>query len=670
MNLVSLYSDELHMQQDWYYFNHHDNGQFALRFYTNNLAKVYNEKYNVNFPEKYILYFAYGAASFENGARAVINYQYVMGPGYEDIQRTFLFRDRYYKMINNTVVDLFKEAKSYGEKLFNRRFPTAGHASWAESPTIDLWNTEKLEEDAYQYEYTSNFIWSNTVQQAAAGCYDYFKWGEYLQPTGNDFAECGWNDRDYYGAAMAVSIGVINKYPPAYAAFWGMPKEVQRRKEAINSAFGGTRNRSMELLTGKTHRLVNVLILYPMNLVAVEERFGSWMTQYGYANYITADKLLEMGKINEQGEIVIKDQKYNTLVALFNPLPADSLLAMMDKFSSKGGNLIWFGPPALINDSGNDCESEWKSLFKTEYTPSPYMGEIAAGKIVSFKGKFQDVPDQCILTDFLVDRAYPVTPMDNAEVVATVDGKTVGVYSKNGKGKVAFFGFRPRDDQSASLGYDPRTLFNILNTIGAYPGTGIFNVNDNTEFISRTTDYLATRFRNNTVAVVRHFRTYRENWPDGFSRDTSVDNAILRMNPLPSDKIALSDFKINGHVLNFSGSLIMAFRVNDNHELVAFYGQDCNDISIDGKDYDFSNTKLKNLCFSPPAHTPIGENQLLIKAEGNGKLKIPMTTEMKTSKRFTLKNNAGKNVKCKRDSNYFIINLDNYSNGKWLTLEY
>ena len=34
INLVSLYSDEMHIQQDWYYFTHHENGQFNLRYLT------------------------------------------------------------------------------------------------------------------------------------------------------------------------------------------------------------------------------------------------------------------------------------------------------------------------------------------------------------------------------------------------------------------------------------------------------------------------------------------------------------------------------------------------------------------------------------------------------------------------------------------------------------
>src|SRR5690625_5731957 len=141
-----------------------------------------------------------------------------MGAEPEDIQRNFLLRDRYYRMLNDGVVDLFKEAKDHAEDLYDRHLPTGAHASWAQSPTIDLWDAEKLHGNAYKYEYTSNFIWSNTVHQAAAACYDYFKWGEYLVPTGNDFAEGGWADRNYYGAAMGASIGVVNQTRNAYAA--------------------------------------------------------------------------------------------------------------------------------------------------------------------------------------------------------------------------------------------------------------------------------------------------------------------------------------------------------------------------------------------------------------------------------------------------------------------
>ena len=105
-----------------------------------------------------------------------------------------------------------------------------------------------------------------------------------------------------------------------------MPLPAQQRKEAINSAFGAGSMRSIDLMTEGVHRDVDVLMLYPTNLVAVEERFGSWMTQYAYANYITADKLLELGKITTDGKIRIKDKIYTTLVALFEPLPNEKLL--------------------------------------------------------------------------------------------------------------------------------------------------------------------------------------------------------------------------------------------------------------------------------------------------------------------------------------------------------
>ena len=41
------------------------------------------------------------------------------------------------------------------------------------------------------------------VQQAACACSDYFRWNEFLTGSGNDHAEGGWSDRDYYGLALA-----------------------------------------------------------------------------------------------------------------------------------------------------------------------------------------------------------------------------------------------------------------------------------------------------------------------------------------------------------------------------------------------------------------------------------------------------------------------------------
>ena len=662
VNLTALYSDEMHIQQDWSYFSHHENGQFAERYLTKSFAKTYTEKFGQPFDDKYMLYFAYGAPNYEPFAMSVLNVQYVMGAEPEDIHRTFLLRDRYYKMLNNGVVDLFNDAKSYAESLFKRELRTSAHASWAESPTIDLWNTEKLPGFPNQYEYTSNFVWSNTVHQASAACYDYFKWSEYLEPTGNDFAECGWSDRNYYGAAMATSIGVINKYPNAYAAAWGFPKEALERRMAINHAFGAQPPRDISMITGGVHRDVEVLALYPMSLVATEERFGSWMTQYGYANYLSAEKLVQMAELQDDGKLAVKNKKYGTIAVLFEPLPEKGLLDLLLQFVEKGGKVLWFGTPPLLDSEGKNCTAQWQKLSGVTYHFDSYMGEIATGKEVTFSGSFSNVPKQTILTDFLVDRIYPVEANGN-EVVASCDGKIVGVKTTYGKGEFYFLGFRPRDDQSKSLGYETRTLFETLNAAGAYPPSGaIEGVNDNPSVVSRTSDYFVTSFPNTTTMVVRHYRTHRENWEGGFSRNAEHDAEALAVNPLPSDRIELENSAINGHRISYNGRLWMAFRTNNN-ELAAFIGNDCNEISIDGKIYRFSNQPLSKIVFIP--ETTGDKTVYHVQLTGTENVKLPIT-----SGKIPSKIKVGKQVVPLKSSEEGVeLKVDDSISGKWLTIE-
>ncbi len=649
IDLVSLYSDEMHIQQDWYYFEHHDNGQFCLRYLTENMAEQYARLYGSEFREmdKYMLYFVYGAKPFSNRAAAVLNTQYVMGATVEDIQKTILFRDRYYKLLSNQVVDLFKEARTFAEKLFGHELPTQAHASWAESPTIDLCYSGNQPMMANLYEYTSTFIWSNTVHQAAAACYDYWKWGEYLQPTGNDFCECGWLDRDYYGAAMAVSIGVVNKYPNAYAAYWGMPLPAQIRKQATNGAFGGSGSETISAITQNSHRDVDVLILYPMNLVAAEERFGSWMTQYAYANYITAEKLLELGKVSQDGRLQVADRTYTTLVSLFELLPPDGLLQMMEELARSGGHVLWCGPPPILNQAAKPCLQQWQNLFNVDYAPSICMGEIAAGKQIVFTNAWQGLTGQTILTDFLVDRIYPVANRPDAAEIARVDGRLVGVHKGLDKGTVTFCGFRPRDDQSASLGYETRTLFEILNAIGAYPGTGVFkSQNDNTEFVSRNSDYLATRFPNGATVITAHYRTHRENWPGGFSRDDSVDQQILKTNPLPSDTLQLRNLAVNGHCITFDGSLICAFNMDDKNRWLAFEGHNCTGVEIDGRKVRFAEKPVQTIVWMP-AQASSSNAVMQIKCQALSVVSVPWPYEKPPGKMYLQRNGKRSMVDCK-----------------------
>ena len=416
INLTGLYSDEMHIQQGWTYHSHHDRGQFTVRYLTDNFARQFAETYGSEFADmdKMMLYFAYGPEIHSPHVLAAQkNIQYVMGGSPEDIQRTALMRDRYYKMLNERVVDLFLSAKQYAESLYGHELLTRAHATWAQSPTIDYWDVRDLHNDRYKYEYTPNFIWSNTVHQAAAACYDYWKWGEYLTAMGTDHTEGGWGDRNYYAGALAASFGMTNKYPNSYNGLWGMPEEVRERNLAIYSAYGAANAfPAVAQMTGRVHRDVDVLMLYPMNLVASEERFGSWMTQYGYCNYLTTEKVMEIGELSPEGKLLIAGREFSTIVALFEPYPDPGLLDLMETMASGGHKVIWSGPPPLIDKNGTPCLERWEALFGVHHEPGEYQGLIAPGKKVRFLNRLAGIPSQLILTDFLVDHIYPVLPAE------------------------------------------------------------------------------------------------------------------------------------------------------------------------------------------------------------------------------------------------------------------
>ncbi len=653
--LNEFYSDEMHIQQDWAYFSHQENGQLNFRYLTPSFSKKYEERFGQKLDDKYMLYFAYSAPYFINTTDAVRNVQYVLGEKPEDIHRTFLLRDRYFKMLNWDVVDLFKDGKAYAEGLYGHEFRTGAHSSWAESPTIDHWDTEKLHEYAYKYEYTSNYVWGNTVHQASAACYDYFKWGEYLEPTGNDFAECGWGDRNYYGAAMGTSIGVINRFPNAYAAAWGFPAEALAWKNTINEAYGASPGAQMSLLTGRVHRDVEVLMIYPMNLVAVEERFGSWMTQYGYSNYLTSEKLVEMGSVNPDGTMQVAAKQYGTIAVMFEPLPSKGLLKLLSDFASKGGKVLWFSAPPLIDGEGNDCRAQWQSLFGAEYAFDCYMGETAVGKEVEFTLK--GVAPQVILTDFLVDKVYPVKPI-GSEIVACVDNNIVGTHKKVGEGDAYYFGFRPRDDQSASLGYETRTLFEILESVGSYPSSGKFAVNDNPVAVSRNTEFFASKFPNGATAIVKHYRNHRESWEGGFSRDKARDDAALAVNPLPSDALDIKGLKVNGHEVTYSGKRNVAFNTSADGRLSAFNGRESSAITVDGIEYTLADRPV-SLCFGPVGGDP---TKIRVYVDRISKVSVPMPAG---ASKVSVKQGK-KAVKASLEGGNLVLDIDGDLAGRWL----
>ena len=83
------------------------------------------------------------------------------------------------------------------------------------------------------------------------------------------------------------------------------------------------------------------------DLVAVEERYGSWMVQYGYANLISADKLVECGTVVEEGRLAVQGthatsvSDYNTICVLYEPFPSEALMGLLKGFAEQGGTGVW-----------------------------------------------------------------------------------------------------------------------------------------------------------------------------------------------------------------------------------------------------------------------------------------------------------------------------------------
>jgi hypothetical protein len=232
-----------------------------------------------------------------------------------------------------------------------------------------------------------------------------------------------------------------------------------------------------------------------------------------------------------------------------------------------------------------------------------------------------------VLTDFIVDRVYPIAPREGTETVARVAGQSCGTRrTLPGGGCAVALGFRPRDDQSASLGYEMRCWFETLSKLGAYAPTGRFaGINDNPEYLSRTTDYLVCRFPNGTVAVAPHLQRLEESWPGGFARDAKQDEEIVKKLNLPSDAISLADFKVDGHSVTYTGNHAVAFRAGEGAALVGFCGVSCNQITVDGRTTTFADKPMPLVAWAPvdQARRVEGGAIMQIVVHGEGEVRIP-----------------------------------------------
>lgn len=674
VTLNGLYSDEMHIQQDWGYFNHHDNGEFAVRYVSPGLAKRFADRYGEQYRDfaKYLVYFCYGQEDAAHDLSAKEGVMHTFGNTPETVRETALFRSRYYRLLQDGVVDLFTNAKRYAEQGMGHRLEARAHATWAESPTIDKWNVGEDRHAPNQYEYTSNFVWSCTVHQAAAACHDYFKWGDFLTGNGNDHAEGGWLDRDYFALALGCSTGILNEVPYSYAAHWGMPDALSQRRMSLVNTFGAAGSPLFGIVQDMQHRDVDVLMLYPIDLVAAEERFGSWMTQYGYANYVTQAKLLERAEV-VPGGLEMAGRRFTTLATLFEPFPSKAFIAFARAFVENGGRLVWSGPPPVLDTDGESTLPAWCDLAGVDYVPSIEEGRRAPGRQIAFENTLAKAAPQTVLTDFIVDRLFPVTPREGTETVARVRDLVAGTHRRlPSGGSVTVLGYRPRDDQAQSLGYETRNWFEVLDAVGAYPPTGrIEGVNDNTEYLSRTTDYLACRFPNGAVAIAPHLQRVEECWPGGFARNADEDKAIVDKLELPSEHLSLADFKVNGHAVTFEGDRAVTFRVNEAGDLVAFCGFNSDRIAVDGRTTVYSDAPIHLAAWAPvePERQVAGGAAFLMFFHGTGALHIPVAgcpDNVELVAEGAKPGSRGAVIPCHVENGVLTFTLEGATTNRWL----
>ena len=605
ISLAGLYADEMHIQQDWSYHAHFDLGQFAMRYVSPGFERAFAERFGAQYADfaRYMLYFCAHQHDFLPTHEPKLPSQHVLGATAEDIQATLLLRRNYYHFLESNVVRLMITAKEKAEQLNGHPLDAFYHATWAESPTCDAWTVGGVhtswsaEEHNRRYEYTPDFLWSNTVHQAAAACANYFLWNDFLSGGNNDTAEGGYADRNYYGRALACSLAALNRQPLPSAAMWGMPAAVRERMTAVSEAFGVQGHPAFRSVQDYAPRQIEVLFVYPQDLVAVEERFGSWMVQYGYANLITAGKLVKHGVVTEGGQLAVKGSTYQAVCVLYEPFVDQRFLELLRAFVLKGGLLIWSSMPPMCNLSGGAVRERWMGeIFglRVEEMQDP-LGLALPSRQIIFGGALAGVSPMMILTDFVVDRVFTVEPLPETEPVAWVRTggsarmRCVGTRRLYpGGGQAIYLGFRPRDDQAASTGVEARTWYEILEALGAYPASGLYADNDNPTFISRSGDYLACAFPNGAVAIAPHYRHHEESWPGGFYRDEKVDQEALERNPLSEDTIALDDLHVAGQSVSYRGKHAVAWRRDGCGQLIAFAGYECAGIRLDGHSFSWA----------------------------------------------------------------------------------
>ena len=625
ISYAGFYSDEMHIQFDWDLFNHFGpDTEITTRYVTPALIQTYADLYGDKYRDflKYMVYFAYQQHVFLPGETPHEGSQYVMGRDAQGAYDTWLFRKRYFELLSGRVVSLAIDSRSYAESLFGGPIMCRAHATWQESPTCDHFAPDVGfqiyggDPTITRYDYDKPYVWGVSIRENISACCDYFRWNEFLSGGGTDHAEGGFSDRNYYAQALAASFGSLNRFEKAYCAGWGSPREVMRRFTDVGVTYGAS-DLGDAFVQNMQHRSSDVLMLHPTELNFDQERFGTWMVQYGYCNYITEEKLLKYGHA-ENGRLVVNGRSYRCLVALFEMFLSPDTFDMIEAFVEGGGRLVWTGVPALRYEDGTDCAERFCRLFGLASIATADRPITLRDKDVTFEGKLKGLFPMRVLTDFLPDYAYPLTA-DDAQVVARCGEAILGAYVRRGKGQCLCLSFRPRDDQSQSTGTDVSTLFNVLYALEAYAP-------DSLEVLSRPSDarYIANRFPNGAVSIANHYRTFREDWPGLFYRDPEEDKKFLAGRELPPVEIDLDNMALNGHKVTYHGADSLTYLYKDG-QLFGFSGHGSQGIAIDNTVWQFTHVPM-DLSFAHIEKDRLAGGltcALLIRASAPGTVTVP-----------------------------------------------
>lgn len=665
----AFYGDEMHSQFDWE-LARVGAKELQVRYLTPSMCAAFAQAYGAEYADlyKYLVYFAQGHSCLD-GPQLIDGAQHVMAATAEGINRTRRFRRDYFDMLSNAVTGLSLDAKRYAEKLYGHAVEVTAHPTWQESPTCDNYGLgDVFENPRLSYDYSDKFEGSASVREAISACYNYFHWNRVYTGCGTDHPECGWADRDYFGRAFACSLGTLNDTPWAYCAHWGSPREVSQRVNQVTAAYG-CRNSSYlhNVVQGQTHRDTDVLLLYPLDLLYADQRFGSWMVQYGYCNYATEEDFCRWARVGADGRVSLRGRKYRVVGALFEPLVRPRTLELLSAMLERGGSVLWMSaPPQTYEAAATGTPlARWQKMFGVKFERPPAGGAPAGHKVVKFCGALASAEKMEIPSNLPPDWVYPVTPA-GAVQIARLGAKIVGTLKTyKGGGRALFLGFRARDDQSASTGADLHTLFDALCAVGAYAGE------DHPERISRLGPMLANRFPNGVVTITNHFRSLPEQWPGGFARNAKEDAEIVPRLNLPPNRVQLQDFKVDGHSVTYDGAEVLSYAVQDGR-LAAFCGNDTTGITVDGRQYELSSQPV-TLAWAPVARAEWGAGvraALRLWVSAPGAIRLPVD-----ARRWQAVRGSDANVKdgaapvtVRREGDGIIVEVAAGQANRWLFL--